>query len=179
MAVYRVINRYATALIEIAIEQNKLDVVYNDATSFLNACNSSRELLILYRNPTIQTSKKIKITDSLFKGKFDDITREFIKLVVRHKREIVLVGIFNKFIALYKDHNEIVDAEVVSAVTLDNKILEQLKNHVMTLSNAKDVDLKSLVDENIIGGFALKFGDKVLDMSLASELKALKEHLKE
>lgn len=179
MALYRVINRYATALIESALQVGKLEEIYNDSMLFVNTCNENRELLVLLKNPTIHGRKKLSIFKLVFESSFDQLTIEFIKLIIRHSREAVLKDVFLKFIELYKDHKEIVDAEIVSAIPLTDDILKQIKTHIVKISKSKDVVLANKVDKEIIGGFTLKFKDKMLDNSISTQLKNLEKHLLE
>ena len=57
MSVHRIASRYAKSLIELAIDQNKLDVVTKDVEQF-QAHMKSRDLYLLLKSPIVHADKK-------------------------------------------------------------------------------------------------------------------------
>ena len=97
MAYYRVIKRYATALLEDAKDRKNLEIVFANANLFLKVVKENRELAVLLKNPTIQSQKKYVVLKEIFKDNFEKITIDFIKIVVDNKRETLIVDIFESF----------------------------------------------------------------------------------
>lgn len=86
MSVTRVASRYAKSLLELAIDQHKLEQVKEDVDGFITALKS-RDFYLMLKSPIIHTSKKQSILDVLFKGKFDNLTLSFCtSLLVRAVR---------------------------------------------------------------------------------------------
>ena len=56
----RVASRYAKSLLGLAVEQNKLDKIYQDMLFVKNTIADSRELELLLKNPIIKKGQKRK-----------------------------------------------------------------------------------------------------------------------
>ena len=69
MSELRVASRYAKSLIDLAIERNELEQVFNDIKSFLAAAKASSELVAVLKNPIVPIDKKGKILSALFAGR--------------------------------------------------------------------------------------------------------------
>ena len=67
-------------------------------------------------------------------------------------------------------------AEVTSALPLNDKEQETVRNSVLDKVGAKAVAFR--VDPSILGGLVIKVGDKVLDGSVAGKLEGLRQSLK-
>jgi len=179
MSYYRVNIRYANALLADAKRFNQLEKVYQDAVDVISICQNNRDLIVLLKNPTIQSSKKQIILVKLFTGKISSIMLVFIKLITRHKREMYLIDILRKFVELYKEKRGILEAKIVSALPLDDDILKKVKKFIISSTEYKDVDMVNEIDKNLLGGFALKYKDKLLDLSVQNQLNSLRKHLLE
>ncbi len=177
MGLTRVINRYATALFNDAVEAGVLEKVYKDSMTILSVLEDNRELNTLLKNPTIQSLKKLVVLKKIFASGLNDITFSYIEMVARHKRESLIKGIFQQFNNLYKEENGILDAEVISAAELDSKTLDTISVFLKEKTGAKVIELVNSVDENLIGGFMLKFQNKILDTSILSQLNDMKKLL--
>ena len=78
------------------------------------------------------------------------------------------------FINLYKKHNNIQPATVISATSLD----ESLRAEVITFIEKygdKKAELEEKIDERIIGGAVIRMGDKQLDASVSREISELRQ----
>ena len=53
--------RYAKALLELAIEQNKVDLVLKDMEFFVNSGENNYDLLVFLKSPVIKTDKKLNV----------------------------------------------------------------------------------------------------------------------
>ena len=57
----KVASRYAKALLEIAVEQNKIDSILDDMNFLLEANNETRDFENLISSPIVKADKKIQI----------------------------------------------------------------------------------------------------------------------
>ena len=62
----KVSNRYAKALLELAVETNNLEDCYSDMNTILTVCQESKEFHLLLKSPIIKTDKKIIIIEEVF-----------------------------------------------------------------------------------------------------------------
>ena len=73
--------RYAKALLQLAVEQERLEQCYNDIMLLDAVCVESKELSLLLKSPIVKTDKKLKILEEIFGSKMGGITMSFIKII--------------------------------------------------------------------------------------------------
>ena len=103
MSLIRVASTYAKSLIDLAIEQDQINVV-NDDMQALEQAMGSRDLVLMLKSPIIKKGTKEKILKTLFSDKLSGLTNAFINIVVRKGRENILPEIISAFKDEYKNH---------------------------------------------------------------------------
>ena len=174
MAQSRATIRYAKALFQLAIEQDTLEQSYNDMVLLDGVCAESKEFSLLLKSPIVKTNKKLKILEEIFVSKINKATMAFINIIAKKKREGLLALVASSFIALYKTHNKIETATVISATPLDEETRVEMINFIKK-NGDKNVELTEKIDENIIGGAIIRMGDKQLDASVSREISKLRQ----
>lgn len=174
MSELRVASRYAKSLIDLAIERNELEQVFNDIKSFLAATKASSELVAVLKNPIVPIDKKGKILSGLFAGKVSKTVESFFEIVVNKGRAEVLYGTAKEFVNQYNEKKGILKARVSSASALTESAEKEIVS-IVEQATGKKVELIKTVDPNLIGGFVLTVGDKQFDTSIAKSLNNLKK----
>ena len=170
----RVAIRYAKALLQLSIEQDVLEQSYSDMALIQSICFQSKDLSLLLKSPIVKTDQKLKILDEVFGSKVGKVSMFFINIITNKKREVLLEGIANSFIFLYKAYNNIESAKVTTAVPLTVELKSEVISYIKKYGD-KDVELTEEVDESIIGGVIIRMGDKQIDASLSSEISELRQ----
>ena len=104
--------RYSKALLELAIEQNKVDLVLSDMDFFYTTSSENKDLLVFLKSPIIRSDKKLTVLQALF-SHFDILTTSFMQLITKNRREALLTEIAASFIKLVKDHKGIVPVTLI------------------------------------------------------------------
>jgi F-type H+-transporting ATPase subunit delta len=177
MSDYRVIKRYALALLENANQLNNVETIYKDVLNFVAICKEAREFWVILKNPVIHINKKRKIIKSVFTGEMDPLTMDFIYIILDNRREYLLKDIFEQFIRAYKVQKNILETELVTATALDKATIDSIGNYIKKVTGSSSVEMKNTIDEKIIGGFALKYEDKLIDATIFNRIEQLKKHL--
>lgn len=176
MSETRISNRYAKSLLSFALEKNATEEVRKDADNFLGLIKEHRELLNVLRSPVVAKEIKLRLLDRLFKDSYNELTYKFLRLVIKKRREAFFTDIFKSFIDLYNHHFRISHAEITTAVSVDEQLLEKARELVAEYTDTT-VHINNKVSEEIVGGFVLRFSDKRWDASVASYLKSIKKEL--
>lgn len=171
----KVASRYAKALLDLAIEQNNVDAVLGDMKFLLQANNDTRDFELLIASPIINSDKKISIFEKIFE-QFEKVSLEFVKLITNNRREALLPEIAESFEAQVKEHKGIVPLTLTSAVKLDDKTKEAILAKIQVAVKGQ-LEVKEVIDEDLIGGFMVRMGDTQIDASVASQLNNLKQRL--
>jgi F-type H+-transporting ATPase subunit delta len=174
MSVTRIATRYAKSLIDLAVEQGKLEQVSADMNT-LSVAVKNRDLYLFLKSPIIHADKKNAALDALFKGKIDSLTLAYLNLLVNKGREPYLPEIAAEFIAQYKTLKKITTVTVTSAEPLSEAVLNALKAKLLASDiTSENLDVVTRVDPELLGGFVLEFDNKRYDASVAHKLDELR-----
>ena len=171
-------SRYAKSLIDLAQEQDNVDVIKADMDLFIHTLKANPELKAVLSNPIIAHSKKTKILDAVFLGKVNKVTISFFKLMVDKGRGEVLYTTAYEYVNLYNVKRHITKARVTSATALSAANKQTLITELQT-SIGGTVVLEDKIDPSLIGGFVLTVGDRQVDTSISASLKKLKKEFAE
>ncbi|WP_346236530.1 ATP synthase F1 subunit delta [Niabella insulamsoli] len=174
----RLAYRYAKALLDIAVEKSQLDKVFADVQWLQAVCKSSSEFVNLLRSPIIKADKKQKIVEAVAKDHVGEITSGFIRLLISKSRESHLPEMLNEFVVLYKKHNNINTVKLTTAVAISDAVKQSIIAQVKKAAGVEKVELEEKVDPNIIGGFVLEMGDRMVDASIAYDLREVAKQFK-
>lgn len=163
-------SRYAKALLELAIEQNKVDLVLKDMEFFVDSGNNNYDLLVFLKSPVIKAEKKLSVLNELY-SHFDLLSKSFIQLITKNGREAILIEIASSFIYLVKEYKGIVSVVLISATELTKTSKEKILSKIKVSGT---IELTEEIDPTLIGGFIIRIGDVQVDASVNSQLKKLK-----
>ncbi|MDO8668201.1 MAG: ATP synthase F1 subunit delta [bacterium] len=102
---------------------------------------------------------------------------EFVKLLAEKNQLSASDKIVAEFIKIWNEKHGIVEAEVTSANGFSRDMIKLIKGHVTELSGAKEVLLSEKIDKNILGGVVIRYGDKIIDGSIKTQLEELKDRM--
>jgi len=177
MSVERIASRYAKSLIDLAVEQNKLEPIKRDI-DFLNKVMKDADFFRLLKSPIVHADKKGEIFKAVFSGKVDDLTMSFLNLLLKKGRERFLVDITEEFNEQYKSVNQISTVKLITATKIDDSALATIKQKLIDSKiTEKNVEMMTQVNPDLIGGFRIEFGDKLYDASVAHKLRLLRKEI--
>jgi len=174
--VSRIAYRYAKSLFEQSKEEKSLDAVKQDMDLISTAINESRELQNLLKSPIVSQGKKQVILEKIFASKVSKSTAALLSLLVSKGREAELASVASGFLKLYNEEKNIVKAKLTTAITLDGELKKQFLK-IASEVTGKEVDLTEEVDEDLIGGYVLRFEDSQIDASVKTRLNKIKQQL--
>jgi F-type H+-transporting ATPase subunit delta len=174
-----VAGRYASALLDTANEANQLAEVERDMKAISAMIDDSEDMRRLVRSPVFSAEDQSKAIEAVL-GKADaaQLTTNFFKLLARNRRLFATQDIIRAFKALAANARGEVQAEVASAVALNDAQLNELRD-TLKASVGKDVMLETKVDPSLLGGLVVKIGSRMIDSSLKTKIATLKTRMKE
>lgn len=171
----RLATRYAKSLLDIAVEKNSLEPVLKDMRLLSNICHASHDFTVMLRSPVIHGDKKIHVINEVVKGNsINVLTTAFVKLLVSKGREANLPEVAEAFIAQYNELKNIKTVKLTTAVPIPENLKDSIKTKVSGFLPKDTVDLKTSVDEGLIGGFVLEVDDKLFDASVKKSLNEIR-----
>ncbi len=166
---------YAQAVFKLAKEE-KATEKWSHTLTFLSLLMKDPAMVTVVKNPKIEKQRIIQLILDISEGKFDDMSVNFIKLLVQNDRLLLAPQIAELF-EQYKSEDEgYVDVELKSAFALtkaeENSMTETLEKVLQ-----KSVHMNANVDKTLIGGFLARAGDIVIDGSIKGRLQQLSKRL--
>lgn len=175
MSAIKLASRYAKSIIDLAKEQGKLDVVLADMRLIDMAIKGNREFYMMLKSPIVHGDKKMEVVLNVFKGKITDMTQNFIGILMRKNRESYLPEIISSFIAQYNSLHQITPVTVVTAQPLSADMHNMIVSKLKATAGLNKVELTEELDADLIGGYVLRWEDKMIDNSIARGLTLLKD----
>lgn len=173
-----VAGRYATALFELAGEQGYRPEVGQDLLQFQQLFDMSVDLRRLVRSPVFSAEEQdAALAVILDRAGIDGLAANFLKLVARNRRLFAAPDMIKAYRTLLARARGEVQAEVVSAVPLNDAQLNALKE-TLKATERKNVLITSSVDPSLLGGLVVKIGSRMFDSSLRTKLESLKIAMK-
>jgi len=169
----RLASRYAKSLLDLSIERNELDEVFADMQWLQRVCKSNPDFVNVLKSPVIKSDNKAKILEAVVKERISALTMTFILLLIRKTRESNLPEVINSFITQYKVHKQIYPVQLTTATELSEDLKNAIIRQIQATSKMKSIELETSVNKDLIGGFVLKAGDKLIDASIAYDLKEI------
>ena len=91
-------------------------------------------------------------------------------------RQRRLPNIIETFFTLAQESREKVTAEVITSVPLTEDLIQRLEKELSNASK-KQVFLKPMIDESILGGVIVKVENKIIDGSVKHRLEEIKQEI--
>lgn len=169
----RLASRYAKSILDLAVERGQLEDVYKDMLYLQQLVKASRDFLGMLRSPVIAPDKKQSIIDAIAGKNVGELTNAFTRLLVSKGREGDLPEISQSFISQYKTRKSIHTVKLTTAAPISDAVKNSIVEQVKRTSNMANIELETAVNPDLIGGFVLQAGDKLVDASVAYELKEI------
>ena len=164
---------YAEAFLQVSNELNQTEEIVTQVKEILTLVNNSPELEKALSSPILEKDLKKNILIELFSGEINQSLLNLLKLLSDRQRIGILVPILERFLELYRENSNIALSTVTSAVELSEKQKELLKKKISAIAGTEKLELVTKTDSTLIGGFIASVGSKVIDASLASQIRKL------
>jgi len=170
---YKVAHRYAKGLFDFTEKSNESTALYSEMKFLLSLLNESTDLKRFFKSPVVDYRKKQTIVKEIFKANSSTFNK-FVNLVIQQGRESNLTEIANQFVNLVDDKNEVQKATILSATKLEKSLIDLILKESKFIDNSKPIQITEIIDENLIGGYILRIGDKQIDASIKTKLNKIR-----
>lgn len=170
-------RRYARTLADFAESKGEMKRVAEEVEAFIEAYNGSMELREVLTSPVLTADAKLDVARKAFDHELSASFEGFLRLVIRHHREKWLCFILPAFVGIYKQRCGIVDMTLTTAAEVDGDFVNRLSAQVGTVTHSREVRVHRKVDPSLIGGFRFRIDDRLLDASIATQLRRVEQKL--
>lgn len=171
-------SRYTRALFSLAKERGEETRVYQDMKMLADSFLLEPELKGALSNPLVTSDEKRKLLIAAGGIDVSVLYEKFIRLILSHKREIMLPFIAYIYIHMYRKDKKITRVQFSSAVPVSDEVKQHLQDK-LEKETESTVEFTGYVRPELIGGFLLRIGNYRIDASYATQLKDIRGRLLE
>ncbi|MBM5792843.1 MAG: F0F1 ATP synthase subunit delta [Cyanobacteria bacterium M_surface_7_m2_037] len=164
---------YAEAFLQVAESRQEVDQVVDQAKAVLALWHESPELRQAMASPVLEVDAKKAALEKLFTDQLTPSFLNLLKLLADRQRIGVLDAVLDRMLELYREQRNIALANVTSATALSEEQQAELSKKVQAVAGTDKLEIQVSVDPDLIGGFVVKVGSKVIDASLAGQVRRL------
>lgn len=171
-----VARRYARALFDLAREKGLLEQVANELELVAKMIESDGYLRAIMNDVLISPVQKHNLIEKIFGGKVSPLVLNFLFVVVRKRREAHIPDMYRVFMDLANEAQGVVEVEVRSAFELPEDTIRNLEGKLVA-KLGKRVKFQTQVAPELIGGLVVRVGDTLMDGSIRTRLRRMRERL--
>ena len=167
---------YAQALLDLAEQAEQRDDVRQEMDEIAVLLDGEPELANLLASRVLSAADRSGCIERVFSGQVSDLSYRFLQVVNNKDRLADLAGIIRAFGRLVDQKRGLVDVDAYVASEMDESQARRVAVELgMVLGG--EVVLQQHVDTRLIGGLKLRVGDRLIDASVATQLRRMKEKM--
>ena len=134
-----------------------------------------RKFAEFLKTPIVGNDKRKAALEKIVKGRVSDLVFRFVMVLANHGRAGRIADVADAFDSLMQERLGRIEVDMF---TVDGKasddVIATVKARVKEAFN-KDAVLHQYSDPNMIGGVKLRIGDQLIDGSVATQLRSMRE----
>lgn len=170
------VDGYAEGLASLARAEGDIDRVAEELFQLGRAADSNDELRNVLVDRSIPASRRIGVVEDLLADKASPVTLNLVSMVIGAGRGGDLAAIADAVVAKAAEDRGQAVAEVRSVVPLSDDQQSRLAS-ALSSATGTQVDVKVIIDPDVMGGVVAQVGDTVFDGSVRTRLEKMKERL--
>jgi F-type H+-transporting ATPase subunit delta len=167
---------YAAALTEIGRETGTLGAIHDDITALYRLTEAEPWIRHLWQSPRLDRAVKWRAIEAALTGRVGRPILGLMKVLIAKGRESALDNIARQFEHLKDLAENRVHAHVLVARPLADDLRRAIQAR-LEKECGKTVQIHERVDPAVLGGAAIRVGDRVIDRTFRTRLAALEKQL--
>lgn len=174
----RIAQRYVKALFDVASQTSAVEAVEKDLAALGAIIEESADFRAFLENPLLPTEARAQAMLAVLERiKANQLTRQFIGMVLNQKRLPLLPAIITEFASVASAARGELTAHITSATPLTEKDAAALSQR-LSKAYGRPLRLSTSHDATLLGGLIINIGSQQLDGSLAGKLRRLGQALR-
>lgn len=169
-------KRHAQAVFQLALEGGELEKWLEDLKTIATTLGQP-QLMAILESPKVHLDEKMELISRCLPG-VSQLALNLVYLLVARRRLRLIDQIASEYQRLVDAYQGLEHAEVTTAIPLDEEDRKRLSERLAGLTGTR-IMLSTKVDPNVIGGFVVRIGDRLIDGSTKSKLGSLRKSLVE
>ena len=165
-----VYSKYSQAMFDIAKEQKMLGPYEKELKAVRDVMQENPDLQKFICHPLVQPAAKKNTLKQIFADELSPLTLHFLYVMIDRRREGAMVPAIDRFIDLARAEQNIEVAKIRVVEPLSAEEEQKLVAGLEKMTGKK-IEPLYYVDPSIIGGLVIQIGDRLIDGSLARQLR--------
>ena len=168
-------SRYAIALFSLKKEKDTLVESQKEVKELIRIIKDNPEYPLLLSSSNLKKEDRVALVEKAFASIDEDI-KNFIKIVVENGRGNYLLDIFQDFSSLVNEYRNIKEGLLYSSEPLNEEQIKKITSSISSVEGCP-IELKNVIDPNLIGGVKVVINDHIYDGSIKHHLEQMKNAL--
>lgn len=167
---------YAGALFDLGIENGTEETYGLELSALSGTFRENPDLMRILKSPISSKEEKKNLLSSIFGGKISLHAMNFLKILVDKERIGYFEAIEKTYRELLNERKNIEEVTAVTAVAM-TKEMKQALSEKLKMQTGKNIVLRNMVDEKVLGGVLLKIKNEQIDATVRTRLESLRAEL--
>ncbi len=171
-----VAQAYARALMEVGTANDSVDLYGEQLAALLSAVEADADFKVFLESPKIRREDKKAVLEKALEGKVAEPVLNLVRILIDRSRQDLIDDITDA----YRDQSDEaagrINATITSAAQLPKDVRDSLTAAITKKLN-KEVVSTELVDEGLLSGLTIQIGDLVVDGSLRTQLRKVRQEV--
>ena len=168
---------YGDALFSLALEENKLDEVWEEVKLLSSALQENKEFTNMMTHPDMTQEKGLALLEEAFGGKLSDVMMGFFQVLVKKGRFSEILSVLDYFQKEAKEYKKIGVVYVTTPTGLTEEQKSSIVERLTQISGYQSLEMNYVVDPGLLGGIRIRIGDRVVDNSIQTKLEEMTSSL--
>lgn len=167
---------YAVSLLELAEQAGATREVEAEVQELAKLASAQPKLLLLLSNRRVPMSRRQATAQAIFKGRVSELTFKFIQVLVERDRFDELPGVAAAFLALVHERYGEIEVDAIVASPMSEELTARLGEVLQKRVGRKPL-IHQHIEPSLVGGVKLRVGDYLVDGSIATQLRLMREKI--
>lgn len=167
---------YGDALFSLALEENKLDALWDEVKTVRQAISENPDFLAVMCHPEMPQEKRLAVMEEIFGGQSDDM-KGVLSVLVRKGRFGEILSVLDYFDEQAKEYKKIGVVQVTTPIPLSDSQKNEVENKLVQVTEYETLEMHYQLDKSLLGGIVIRIGDRILDNSIRSKMDAMSRKL--
>ncbi len=170
---------YARGLLDLAEASGgraTIEAVQSELEDILEMARGDAKFNEFLASRVVASADRAESLKRIFQGQVNDLTLRFLLVLNRKGRLSHLVPIVGAYDALVQERFGRIEVDVLTAAPMSQDEVRHARDRLSSVLG-KEVVVHPYTDSTMIGGVKFRIGDQLVDASLATRLRKLKDRL--
>ena len=170
-------KEYGTALFMLALEADKKKEYAEALDTVLEVFCEKPEYSGIISSPAISLEERLKVIEEAFSAYIPEDVLSYLKLLCEKGRIFCFADSVKEYMLLLEESQRVAKAKITTAVEMTDDEKQKLLKKLESISK-KTVEPEYYIDKSLLGGVVIELEGRVIDSSLKTQLRDIKEVIK-